>query len=200
MDCFRKVTSWHVSKLFQVELLQVFSKENKSYIGIMKIIKEFHKESQGVSHVAWSPPPPPHYLAWKGQKPNQLLNLWITFSTIVPKEYHQDQIIAYQTFISSKDVVLLYSKHKALCCSCNCDIINCFMCLSSDWVQWNMQVYSLSIIFIKALYTIWTTFQLACALSAINPLKLGFARPNFNITFFHFVHMTHWTFVDSGYM
>jgi hypothetical protein len=52
MDCFRKVTSWHVSKLFQVELLQVFSKENKSYIGIMKIIKEFHKESQGVSHVA----------------------------------------------------------------------------------------------------------------------------------------------------
>jgi hypothetical protein len=52
MDYFRQVTSWHVSKLLQAKLLQVFSKEDKSYIGIMKMIKQFHIECQGVSHVA----------------------------------------------------------------------------------------------------------------------------------------------------
>jgi hypothetical protein len=42
MDYFRQVTSWHVGKLLQAILLQAFTKENKSYIGIMKTIKEFH--------------------------------------------------------------------------------------------------------------------------------------------------------------
>jgi hypothetical protein len=34
-------------------------------------------------------------------------------------------------------------------------------------------------------------FQLACALSTMKPLKLWFARPNMNITWFSFVHMIH---------
>jgi hypothetical protein len=55
MNYFKQVTSWHVVKLFRTELLQVFSKEDKSYIGIMKMIKQLHIESQVVSHVAWSP-------------------------------------------------------------------------------------------------------------------------------------------------
>jgi hypothetical protein len=44
MDCFRKVISQHVGELLWVELLQAFSKEGKSYIGIMKTIKELHKK------------------------------------------------------------------------------------------------------------------------------------------------------------
>jgi hypothetical protein len=44
MDSFREVTSQHVNELLRVELLQAFSKENKSYIGIMKTIKQLHKK------------------------------------------------------------------------------------------------------------------------------------------------------------
>jgi hypothetical protein len=43
MDYYREVTSQHVDKLLWVELLQAFLKEDKSYIGIMKMIKKFHK-------------------------------------------------------------------------------------------------------------------------------------------------------------
>jgi hypothetical protein len=42
MDCFRQVTSWHIGKLLWAKLLQAFLKEDKSYIGIMKIIKQLH--------------------------------------------------------------------------------------------------------------------------------------------------------------
>jgi hypothetical protein len=56
MDYFKQVTSRHVDKLLQAKLLQAFSKEEKSYIGIMKTIKQLHKKSQGVSHVTLSPP------------------------------------------------------------------------------------------------------------------------------------------------
>jgi hypothetical protein len=51
MDYFKQVISRHLSKLLHIELLQAFSKENKSYIGIMKTIKQLHTESQGVLHV-----------------------------------------------------------------------------------------------------------------------------------------------------
>jgi len=50
MECFIHVTSWHVGKFLRVELLQVFSKEGKSYIRIMKTI--FYNFTQvKVSHV-----------------------------------------------------------------------------------------------------------------------------------------------------
>jgi hypothetical protein len=55
MDYFRKVTSRHVSELLRVELLQAFSKENKSYIGIMKIIKQLHTKNQGVYEATFYP-------------------------------------------------------------------------------------------------------------------------------------------------
>jgi hypothetical protein len=51
--------------------------------------------------------------------------------------------------------------------------------------NWNKQVCSLSTIFIEAspkIYMIWTPFYLACALSPMKPLKLGFVRPNLNVT------------------
>jgi hypothetical protein len=51
MDCFKQITNWHVNKLLQAKLLQAFSKEEKSYVGIVKMIKQRRKESQGVSHV-----------------------------------------------------------------------------------------------------------------------------------------------------
>jgi hypothetical protein len=78
---------------------------------------------------------PPHCLTQKCQKPNQLLSSWIALSAIAPEEYHQDQIAAYRTSISSKDVAFLYSKHKALCHSCNSSVINCFVCLSSGYLE-----------------------------------------------------------------
>jgi hypothetical protein len=80
---------------------------------------------------------PPNCLTWKCQNPNQLLRLWIALLVTAPKEYHQDWIVTYRTFVSSKDVVLFYLKHKALCHSHNSDVIKYFVCLSSDWIQWN---------------------------------------------------------------
>jgi hypothetical protein len=44
MDYFKKVAIRHVSELLPTEFLQAFSKENKSYIGIIKMIKELHKK------------------------------------------------------------------------------------------------------------------------------------------------------------
>jgi hypothetical protein len=44
MDYFKKVISKHVGEFLWVELLQAFSKEDKSYIGIVKTIKELYKE------------------------------------------------------------------------------------------------------------------------------------------------------------
>jgi hypothetical protein len=44
MDYFREVTSQHVDKFLRDEFLQAFSKEDKSYIGIMKTVKELYKE------------------------------------------------------------------------------------------------------------------------------------------------------------
>jgi hypothetical protein len=44
MDYFRKVTSQDVGEFLRAELLQVFSKEDKSYIGIMKMIKKLYKK------------------------------------------------------------------------------------------------------------------------------------------------------------
>jgi hypothetical protein len=35
------------------------------------------------------------------------------------------------------------------------------------------------------------SFQLACALSTMKPLKLGFVKPSMNITWFSSIHMTH---------
>jgi hypothetical protein len=165
MDCFKQVTSWHVDKLLWVEPLQMFLKEDKSHIRIMKTIKQLHTKSQGVSHVTWSPPIVSHGSA---KKPNQLLSSWIALLGATLEEYHQDRIVAYQTSASSKDV-FLYLKHEALCHSCNFSAINYFVCLSSDWVQWNKQVHSLSTIFMEASpkpYIMQTTFQLTCALIA----------------------------------
>jgi hypothetical protein len=42
MDNVREVINRHVDELLQAELLQAFSKEGKSFIGIMKIIKQLH--------------------------------------------------------------------------------------------------------------------------------------------------------------
>ncbi len=78
------------------------------------------------------------------------MSSWITLSGVALEEYHQDQIIAYQTSTSSKDVAFLYLKHKALCHFCNSSVINCSMYLSNDWVEWSKQVHSLSTIFTKA--------------------------------------------------
>jgi hypothetical protein len=49
-----------------------------------------------------------------------------------PRKYHQDQIAAYWTSSSSKDVAFLYLKHKALCRSYNSIVINCFVCLLNN--------------------------------------------------------------------
>ncbi len=59
-----------------------------------------------------------------------------------------------------------------MCHSCNFGAINCFVCLSSDLIQWNKQVCSLSTIFIEASlepYTISITFQLVCTTLVENP-------------------------------
>jgi hypothetical protein len=44
MDNFREVISRHVDEFLQAELQQAFSKEDKSYTGIMKMIKQLHIE------------------------------------------------------------------------------------------------------------------------------------------------------------
>jgi hypothetical protein len=115
---------------------------------------------------------PPHCLTWKCHKSNQLLSLWIALLRVTPEKYHQDWIAAYQTSTSSKNITFLYLKHKALCHSCNFGAIKCFVCLSSNLVQWSKQVRSLSTIFIEASlepYTIHITFQLVCITLVENP-------------------------------
>jgi hypothetical protein len=44
MDSFREVISRHVDEFLQAEFQQAFSKEDKSYIGMMKTIKQLHTE------------------------------------------------------------------------------------------------------------------------------------------------------------
>jgi hypothetical protein len=74
MNCFKHVISWHVNKLFWTKFLQAFLKENKSFIRIMKMIKQLHIENQGVSHVAWSPPPLSNMEVPKTQPITELVN------------------------------------------------------------------------------------------------------------------------------
>jgi hypothetical protein len=45
-------------------------------------------------------------------------------------------MVAYQTLDSSNDAKFLYSKQSAKCQSCNFKLINCFMCLFVEYVQW----------------------------------------------------------------
>jgi hypothetical protein len=105
---------------------------------------------------------PPHCITWKCHRPNQLLSLWIALLVDAFEEYYQNRIVTYWTFFFPKVVAFFYSKHKALFHSCNSRIINYFVCLSSDWIQWNKYIHSLSTIFTKAspeLYTVWTLYQ-----------------------------------------
>jgi len=110
----------------RLNLCKHFQRKTNHILESWKWLNNFTNNSQIKSRCLTCNMKPPHCLTRKCHKHNQLLSSWIALSAITLEEYHQDRIVAYRTFASSKDVTFLYLKHKALCHFCNSNVITYF--------------------------------------------------------------------------
>ena len=137
------------------------------------------------AHILTNSIKPPHCRYQKCRNVSESSRFGRSSSMVVPEDNHHAQIAKYRASASWRKFEFLHSWQILWFWACRSAQMSDFVRFSRDWVQRKRQVLSRFAIMTLGLplpYTMRTAFQLAWALSAINPLKFECSTPCWETT------------------